>query len=633
MSEPLASPGPPIDDLGFDIDGGGELDVICPRCGEDLGTSEIFATFRVCPTCGRHFALPAQERLELLLDPGSFVETNSILVSADPLRFQDDLPTPERPVELLPRREGEITGGVVTGSGTIDGHAAVLIVLDLASLGGSIGVVAGEKITLGLERAYASRFPVVVICSSGRGPSRTQEGLLALAQSAKIASTASLLKRAGLPVIALLTDPSTGAVFTGLANQADVIFAEPGAQVGVDLPTIQPGAPVGSTGLLRAEEAEAGGQIDGVIERPRLREVLGGLLGIIEDRGHRGAAVSARVHVIPPAVVGVATAAESIALARHPGRPNARMYLQQLIPDLIELHGDRVSNDDANTLCGLGRLDGLAIAIIAQDRGEGTEAGYRKASRLLRLAGHLELPVVILIDSPGIAAGGAAAGLGAVVGQTLSLMAMLPVPIVTVAIGEAGGAAALALAVGDRMLMLEHAICTVAGRGGALPNARGPERAESPGMQAMTARECLRFGLIDQVVAEPETGAHSDPGAAAQFLRDALLQALSDVAGFGSRRLLDERARRVRHFGQTTPEGRAATRREVLDLEELQRNLARSIGEWRERWEHRARLNPRRQLASLHLRRPDLSGRLAALRGHVGSTDVEESGPRPERQD
>jgi hypothetical protein len=154
---------------------------------------------------------------------------------------------------------------------------------------------------------------------------------------------------------------------------------------------------------------------------------------------------------------------------------------------------------------------------------------------------------------------------------------------------------------------------------------------DSP-LPVLTARECQRLGFVDAIVPEPAGGAHTDHQATATALRGALLEALASVRGRSPRRQIEERSRRVRHLGQNTPEGRAATRREVVDLQELHRNLARSLGEWRDRWEARLRLaelRARSPLGSLHAPRTELGARLAARRaGHGNAPDVAPAPPR-----
>ena len=691
----VAPGGPPVGLAGWALDLGWgsevgtdsdvELDLACPGCGTDLADETLFRTHRVCPRCRRHFALPARERLALLLDPGSFLETNAALLSSDPLVFHDPAPAAAGALAVPPE-------GVVTGIGAIGGHGAVVIVLDVAFLGGGIGVVAGEKITLGLELAAARRLPVLAVCAGGRGGARAQEGILALAALAKIAAAATRLHRAGVPILSLLTHPTVGGVYAGLANQADLVFAEPGARIGFGGGA---GAPPGPSGqdagvptLPTAEEALARGLVDDVLDRERQRDLLATMLGLLGVRGPQGSASA------PPPMTGSGpppAGRDTIGLARHPDRPTALDLTRRLLADFVELRGDRAGADDPAIVAGFGRLDGRTVTVVAQERGRGedrarrrdgrpTAAGFRKATRVMRLAGHLEIPILCLLDGPGVATGPGpeADDLGVVLGQALGLAGMLPVPMVTAIVGEASGPAALAFGGGDRLLMLEHAIFSPV----APPEAPGSAPRGAPGAESasgfrfgsgvvepagggmptvpgrLTARECHRLGVVDTVVPEPHPGAHADPDAAAHLLRAALVQAFAEVGGVGPRRLVEERARRVRYLGQTTPEGRAATRREVSELQELQRALARSVAELRERWDLRARtplalrrphlhlhLPPRHgfhPLQGLTLPRPDLelAARLAARRGG-GSTgaggldaadDTAEPGDAPDRE-
>ncbi len=559
----------------------------CSTCGVELSGTEGFETFRVCPGCHRHFPIPARERLRLLVDQESFRETNAALVSLDPLVFRDLLPVPDRLAEVAERFSGAGGGvgeAVLTGIGVIAGREVVLVVLDHAFLGACIGPVAGEKILLAMEAAAHRRLPLVAICTAGGA--RTQEGLLGLIQAPKIAAAAARLHRSGVPFVSVLAHPATGAAWAALANQADIILAEPGAKIGPG------GRQAGVETAKSAEDLLAHGMLDGIVDRTHLRETLAMLLALFADRGK-----------YRPATLGGASAWSSgftggepisarrrvagwqeAGLARHPERPGARDYLGRLATEWIELHGDRAGCDDASTIAGLGRIAGIPAVIVAGERGQPARAGtFRKVERVLRLAGHLELPVVTLVDTPGVDAepdsdpAQTAAALAGLIGLT----GFLPVPVVSVVIGEAAGAAGVALAIADRILMQEHAVYTVGGAAGTDRRAAEPLAAS----RTLTAPECQRLGVADGVIPEPLPAAHADPDAAARALGAAIAAALSDLAGVGPRRLLDDRAAKLRTLGQTTPEGREAARREVRELQELQRTLARSLGDLRERLE------------------------------------------------
>jgi acetyl-CoA carboxylase carboxyl transferase subunit beta len=435
-----------------------------------------------------------------------------------------------------------------------------------------------------MEAAAAKRLPLIALCTAGGA--RTQEGLLGLIQAPKIAAAAARLHRAGVPFVSVLAHPATGAAWTALANQADIILAEPGAKIGPG--GRQPDGEIAET----AEGLLARGMVDGIVDRTHLRETLAILLGLFADRGEYRPATG-EVSSLPTSLAaGEPIAARRVAgwqeanLARHPERPRAREYLSRLAAEWIELHGDRAGSDDQTLVAGLGRIAGIPVAVIAGEGGQVTGAGaFRKAERMLRLAGHLELPVVALVDTPGVDtrpdsdAAQTAAALAGVIGLT----GLLPVPVVSVVIGEAAGAAGVALGSGDRILMQEHAVFTVGGAEGADRRAAEPLVAS----RLLTASECERLGVADAVIPEPSPAAHADPDAAARALGAAIATALSELASVSPRRLLDDRAAKLRALGQTTPEGREAARREVRELQELQKTLARSLGDLRERLEER----------------------------------------------
>ena len=321
-----------------------EEPLACPSCGVELTGTNAFETYRVCPGCHRHFPIPGRERLRLLVDEESFRETNAALVSLDPLVFRDLLPVPDRLAQAAERFGGPgggVSEAVLTGTGAIGGRDAVVVILDHAFLGASIGPVAGEKILLAMETAAARRLPLVALCTAGGA--RTQEGLLGLIQAPKIAAASARLHRAGVPFVSVLAHPATGAAWTALANQADIILAEPGARIGPG--GRHPGRETAGT----AEELLARGMLDGIVDRTCLRETLAVLVALFADRGGYRPATLADA----PFSASAFTAGEPIAarrqvagwqeagLARHSERPGARDYLVRLVTEWVELHGDR----------------------------------------------------------------------------------------------------------------------------------------------------------------------------------------------------------------------------------------------------------------------------------------------------
>jgi acetyl-CoA carboxylase carboxyl transferase subunit beta len=250
----------------------------CPKCGDCHLPVEIDANFGVCPGCGYHYKLGARPRLEQMLDEDSFEEWDGDLRATDPLEFVDVVPYTER-LSTATRKSG-MDDAVITGSGRIDGMTIGIAVMDFSFIGGSMGVVVGEKISRAMERSASRAMPFVAVTASGGA--RMQEGLMSLVQMAKTSVARARLAEVPVPYITILTDPTVGGVMASFAASADVIFAEPGATVGFA------GARVISQatheefpeGFQTSEFMRDHGFIDLVVPRPEMREQVSRLLGL-----------------------------------------------------------------------------------------------------------------------------------------------------------------------------------------------------------------------------------------------------------------------------------------------------------------------------------------------------------------
>jgi acetyl-CoA carboxylase carboxyl transferase subunit alpha len=264
-------------------------------------------------------------------------------------------------------------------------------------------------------------------------------------------------------------------------------------------------------------------------------------------------------------VFGRLTAWQRVLLARHPRRPYTLDLIRLLTEDFVELHGDRLFRDDHAIVGGLARLDGRAIIVVGHQKGRDTEEklhrnfgmahpeGYRKALRLMQLAERFRKPILTLIDTPG-----AYPGLGAeergqaeAIARNLREMAGLPTPIVAVVTGEGGSGGALALAVADRVLMLEHAIYSVISPEGCAAilwedASRARDAAE---VLRITAPDLLKLGVIDGIVPEPPGGAHRNWQAAAQEIQRAVVAALAALVPLSPDELVQQRYNKFRRMG------------------------------------------------------------------------------------
>jgi len=253
-------------------------------------------------------------------------------------------------------------------------------------------------------------------------------------------------------------------------------------------------------------------------------------------------------------------------VSRHPQRPYTLDYVREIFTDFHELHGDRGFSDDLAIIGGLARFNGQACMIIGHQKGRDTKEralrnfgmpkpeGYRKALRLMRLAEKFNLPVFTFVDTPGAYPGIDAEerGQSEAIGRNLFVMAELKVPIIVTVIGEGGSGGALAIAVGDQVLMLQYSTYSVISPEGCASilwksATRAPEAAEAMGI---TAHRLKALGLIDKIITEPLGGAHRNPAQMAQMLKRALADALRQFQGVSAPDLIEARQARLMSYGK-----------------------------------------------------------------------------------
>jgi acetyl-CoA carboxylase carboxyl transferase subunit beta len=256
--------------------------VKCPGCSQIIYNKDLAANLSVCPKCAHHFRLTAVERLRTLFDD-EWTEYDRDLTSTDPLDFTD-----LKPYKSRLKAGFEATGlkdGVIVATGKIDGIETIVAAQEYAFIGGSMGVVVGEKITRAIERALERRCPIVIVCCSGGA--RMMEGALSLMQMAKISGALARLDKARLPYIAVLTDPTTGGVTASFAMLGDLNIAEPKAQIGFAGPrvieqTIRQKLP---EGFQRSEFLIDKGMLDLVLDRREMKAVIARALRFMGARG------------------------------------------------------------------------------------------------------------------------------------------------------------------------------------------------------------------------------------------------------------------------------------------------------------------------------------------------------------
>jgi len=267
-----------------------------------------------------------------------------------------------------------------------------------------------------------------------------------------------------------------------------------------------------------------------------------------------------------PAKNDARTAFERVKLARHPDRPYTLDFVERLFEDFVEIHGDRRFADDAAVICGFARFHGLPVVVVGQQKGRDTKQrgyrnfgmpkpeGYRKAMRAMKLADKFGRPIFTFVDTPGAYPGIDAEerGQAEAIAYNLREMAKLKVPVLVTIIGEGGSGGALAIAVGDQVLMLENAtysVITPEGCAAILWKDAAQAEQAAAGLR-LTAQHLFDEGIVDQIIAEPAEGAHTDHDAAARFLDAALTRQLAEAVSLSQEERLTRRYAKLRKFGR-----------------------------------------------------------------------------------
>jgi acetyl-CoA carboxylase carboxyl transferase alpha subunit/acetyl-CoA carboxylase carboxyl transferase beta subunit len=552
--------------------------VKCPGCNWLIYGKRLTRSLEVCSECGYHFRLTARQRIAQLADAGTFREVRPNVGRHDPLQFSDRLPYPQRLADAV-ERTGEKEAAVF-GFAELDGHPMLLLVMDFGFLGGSMGAVVGETVALAAETALQERRPLVLVCASGGA--RMQEGVVSLLQMARTSQAMARLHEAGLLSVSVLTDPTFGGVTASFAMLAGVVVVEAGALVGFAGPrvieqTIRQRLP---EGFQTADFLLEHGLVDRVESRAGLRPLLARLLRL-HAGGSRGkfthrAAVAGQP-LLRDADVLRARARDPwdvVRTARLIERPTALDYIGTVFEEFCELRGDRCFGDDPAIVGGPARLAGRTVMVVAHQKGHNTKElvarnfgmphpeGYRKALRLFEYAERYDLPVVTLVDTPGAYPGIEAEerGQSGAIAQAIMRLSRLRVPVVSVVTGEGGSGGALALGIGDRLLIFENAFYSVISPEGCaaiLWRTPGAAPAAARALR-ITALDLLDLGIADAIIPEPPGGAHTDVYVAAANLHRAMVEALDDVCGLDRDELLAQRYGRFDSIGTTYPEDQEA---------------------------------------------------------------------------
>ena len=482
----------------------------CNVCKSAILTEDVKKGYYICPKCQNYFRVHAMRRIEMVADADTFEEWDKGLTSGNPLHYKGY----EEKVEALQEKTG-LDEAVVTGKARIAGNEVVLAVCDGRFMMASMGKVVGEKITRAVEKATGERLPIIIFACSGGA--RMQEGIHSLMQMAK---TSAALKRhhdAGCLYVSVLTDPTTGGVTASFAMLGDIILAEPGALIGFAGPrvieqTIGQKLP---KGFQRAEFLQEHGFVDQIVERPRLRETLAEIVAMHKQGTYDLPEVEEKE---TQAVQRNLTPWERVQLSRDKARPVGAEYIEELFTDFMEFHGDRNYGDDKAIIGGIAKFHGKPVTVIVQEKGTNTKEniahnfgmpmpeGYRKALRLMKQAEKFHRPVICFVDTSGAFCGIGAEerGQGQAIAENLVEMIGLKTPVISILVGEGGSGGALALAVADRVWILENAVYSVVSPEGcaSILWKDAKKAKEAAECLHLTAQDMEKLGVVERVISE-----------------------------------------------------------------------------------------------------------------------------------
>ncbi len=442
----------------------------CKKCGQMVLSEEVRENGYICPKCGGYVRMHAKRRIKMLVDKGTFEPWFEGLEISNPLGDK------EYEKKLLEVKEKtKLEEAVITGKALINGSEVALAVMDGRFLMASMGEIVGEKITRTVEKATEENLPLVIVACSGGA--RMQEGIISLMQMAKTSAALKRHSESGNLYISVLTDPTTGGVTASFAMLGDIIMAEPDALIGFAGPrvieqTIGQKLP---KGFQKSEFLLEHGFIDLIVERQNLKNKLSEIIKLhyskkIKNNLKQVLADDVNNNVENKAFQNNLTPWEKVQISRENKRPTGLDYIEKLVENFTELHGDRYFGDDSAIVGGIGTVNNKPVTVIAQVKGHNTKEnisrnfgmpspeGYRKALRLMKEAEKFHRPIICFVDTPGAFCGLEAEerGQGEAIARNLFEMSAIKVPILSIFVGEGGSGGALAMAVANEVWMLEN---------------------------------------------------------------------------------------------------------------------------------------------------------------------------------
>ena len=532
----------------------------CAACGKLVFYKDYKENLYICPHCKRAFIMSPKQRFNLLFDNHAWEKIALPSVTDDPLQFEDRIPYVDRLAEA--RSDTGCSDAVTTADGTIGGSPSTVCVLNGDFMMGSMGRAAGDGIIASAEHAIENKRPFIMVVASGGA--RMQENILSLMQMARTTAVTNKLHENRIPYIVVLTDPTYGGVTASFSMLGDIHIAESGARIGfagrrVIEQNIREKLP---SNFQTAEYLYDHGMVDMVVQRRDLHDTIAKILAVLtkQPREPKQISVTTPAYDFSKKIRGMGEndAYDKVLLARHENRPHFLDYINGIVNDWTYLAGDRLYAEDAAMASGIGFWRGIPAVIIGQEQGRTIETrqkhrfgmanpdGYRKAQRMMRLAEKFELPLISLFDTAGAFAGreGEERGQSQAVAESMAVGLSIKTPYVAVNVGQGGSGGAIAIGTADRVLMLENAIYSVIAPESCASILWKDNKFKATAAAAMklTARDMANLNVIDEIIPEPDKGAHTNWQTTMELLSSAVAKHITELQEIPASELPAKRA-------------------------------------------------------------------------------------------
>ena len=499
----------------------------CLNCNEKISNTDFYKSYKICPFCNFHYSINFEKRIEIVCDKGSFKEINKNISIIKPVDLKLNK-SYKKKVRTTRNRTG-LEEAAISGVCTIGGINSLIIILDFGFLGGSMGLIVGDKISKAFAYASKNKLPVVSIISSGG--KRIQEGLHSLSQMVKTVIASNGLLKNNIPHISLYTNPSGGQVYSSFASRSNIKLAEPGSIIGMSpLQEIIDVTKNKNSINVTAENFYNKGLIDRIVPRDKLKIELYTILEMLTSKNK----IPKETDLNLPRLVENSLKN----LYKEKSRPTSSYYMKNVFDDFLSLNNSNIEKGIIDF--GLAKITSQPTIVIGQNYNRNNKKQDGKLSnkdilasiKAIKLANSFNLPIISFIDNTGINKSfeNEIGGIGPNISKLIDKFINLNNFHISVIIGEAGGEAALPYTIADNLFMLEHSIFWA-----------GDIVEKKSNKEKISAKKALESKIVDAVIPEPPFGASKSPEDMSRILKIYIINTFSLLNYTNKKKIISNR--------------------------------------------------------------------------------------------